>query len=189
MKHPEVFIIPVLMLLDYYLTVWGAVLSEKKFAQHFKYEHYELNPDCQKSIAQKKWFDPKCLGSVAAVTAICLVWAVAWQGESGVAEGVFGFATMAYGSIVGRHLMNICEFRYFIRHPECVSGEVTLNHLSTLNQARFGVLVLFFPLMLIVVFSPSPFVIGGVCSQVYLYCLIWRWIAKAKAQLRKANTP
>ena len=124
---------------------------------------------------------------MTAVTALCFVWAVCWEGEDGYAEGILGFLTMLSGSLVGVHLSNIGTFRYFIRNPECASGEIKLNHLAALNMSRCRIATLFFPLTLIAIFSPSPFVIGGVCSQVYLYCLTWRWIAKAKAQLRKAN--
>ncbi len=59
MKHPELILIPILMFSDYFLTVAGAVLKEKKYADHFKFEHYELNPIWQKEIAQKKWLNPK----------------------------------------------------------------------------------------------------------------------------------
>jgi len=187
MNHPEVLIIPVLMLLDYFLTIWGAVLSEKKYAQHFNYEHYELNPYHQKSIAEKKWFNPKYLAVMTAVAAMCFVWGVAWNGEDGLAEGMFGFATILSGSLVGRHLSNICIFRYFIRHPNCVSGETKIVQLTALNMARSQIFILFFPLLLIAIFSPTPFVIGAVVSQVFLFFLNLKWISKAKSQLRKPN--
>jgi hypothetical protein len=187
MNHPEVFIIPVLMLLDYFLTVWGSILRGKKHAQHFRFEHYELNPIWQKSIAQKKWLNPGLLGIVTAVTAICFVWSVAWKGEDDFAQGALGFVTVLYGSIVGRHLENICAFRFLFLHPECVSGEVTMSHLLALHMAQFHCIALCLLLVLIAIFSPSPFLIGGVLSQVYLFFLHWKWIKKTKAQLRKAD--
>lgn len=176
-----------MMLLDYFLTVWGSILSGKKHSQHFKMEHYELNPVWQKSIAHRKWFNPKHLGIVTIVTVFCFLWSVAWTGEDHSAEGMFGFVTIFFGSIIGQHLSNICIFHYLFHHGECISGEVTMSHLLALNTARFRGLVLFLPLLLIAIFSPSPFVVGGVCSQIVSFFLNWIWIAKTKAQLRKAN--
>ena len=44
MRHSEVFLVPLLMLLDYFLTVGGSKLAARKYSQHFKFEHYEMNP-------------------------------------------------------------------------------------------------------------------------------------------------
>jgi len=41
MRHPEVFLIPLLLLLDYVLTVGGSKMAARKYSQHFKFEHYE----------------------------------------------------------------------------------------------------------------------------------------------------
>lgn len=176
-----------MMLLDYFLTVWGAILGEKKYEQHFKKEHYELNPIWQKSIKQRKWFNPKHAGIVTAFTAFCILWSIGWNAQDDFEEGLFGFATVLYASIIGLHLSNICTFRYFQHHPECVSGQVTMSHLLSLNLAQFRCLALFIPLALIAVFSPSPFVVGAAFSQIFLFFLHFIWIAKTKAQLRKAN--
>jgi hypothetical protein len=61
MRHPEVFLVPVLLLLDYFLTVGGSKLAARKYSQHFKFEHYEMNPLWQKTISQGKWLNPKHL--------------------------------------------------------------------------------------------------------------------------------
>jgi hypothetical protein len=110
MNHPEVFIIPVMMLADHFLTVWGAILSEKKYRQHFKIEHYELNPLWQKNIASKKWFNPRHLIMVAIITLFCFLWSTGWKDPDMVAEGLFGFLTVLFGSIIGGHLANIFIF-------------------------------------------------------------------------------
>lgn len=102
-------------------------------------------------------------------------------------EGMFGFYTIFFASIIGLHVSNIFIFNYLLRHPECVSGEVTMSHLLTLHMSRFRFLALIFPMVLISIFSPTPFVIGGVCSQIVLIIINWVWTAKAKAKLRKQN--
>jgi hypothetical protein len=187
MNHPELLLIPILMLLDYFLTVWGAVLSEKKYRQHFKIEHYELNPIWQKSIARKQWFNPKHLGIVSAIMVLCLLWSHGWTGRDDGAEGMFGFIIISLGSIIGHHVSNIFMFYYLVRHPECVSGEVTMSHLLVLHMSQFRFFALFFPLVLISIFSPSPFVMGGLCSQIVFFIVSLVWTAKAKAKMRKEN--
>jgi len=182
MKHPEVFIIPIMMLSDYFLTVWGVILSEKKYQQHFKIEHYELNPIWQKNIANKQWFNPKHLIAVAVVAVFCLVWSNGWTDPDAISEGLFGFFTILYASIIGNHLSNVFTFSYVIRHPENVSGEVTTSYLLALKTSQFHALSLFFILFVIAIFSPTPFVIGGACSQMARLFNRWRWLAKANAQ-------
>src|SRR5690242_2440703 len=59
MKHPQILLLPLLMFADYFLTVLGAVLRDKGYSNHFKLEHYELNPVWQKSIRQKRWVNPR----------------------------------------------------------------------------------------------------------------------------------
>lgn len=44
MKHPEVLILPVLMIADYYLTILGSILYSQGYGKHIRFEHYELNP-------------------------------------------------------------------------------------------------------------------------------------------------
>ncbi|MGD0815068.1 MAG: hypothetical protein ABSA83_15795 [Verrucomicrobiota bacterium] len=187
MNHPELLLIPLMMLLDYFLTVWGAVLSERKYRHHFKIEHYELNPAFQSSVARKQWLNPKHLGIVSALTVICFWWSSVWRGQDVFAECLFGYLTILFASIIGRHASNILTFYYHIRHPECVSGEVRMSHLLALNNARFRGLSLFFPLILIAFFSPSPFVIGGVLSQVALFFVHLKWLAKAKVKMQTEN--
>jgi uncharacterized membrane protein YciS (DUF1049 family) len=187
MNHPELLLFPVMMLLDYFLTVWGAILSERKYKQHFKFEHYEINPIWQKTIARKQWFNPKHLASVAFVSVMCILWSNGWTGRDYVMEGMFGFITIFIAGIIGVHVSNILTFNYLLRHPEFVSGEVTMSHLLTFSMSRFRLCTLFFPLVLISIFSPTPFVIGGLCSQIVHFIVNLVWTAKAKRKVRKEN--
>jgi len=50
---PEVLLLPVMMILDYVLTLTGAKLAERKYRLHFKIVQYELNPIWQKSVNHK----------------------------------------------------------------------------------------------------------------------------------------
>jgi hypothetical protein len=187
MNHPELLLIPIMMLLDYFLTVWGAVLSEQKYRQHFKIEHYELNPIWQKTIARKQWLNPKHLTSVTVIAVLCLWWSSAWTFRDNTMEGMFGFITILLASIIGLHVSNIFIFHYLLRHPECVSGEVRMSHLLMLHMSRLRFFILLFPLVLISIFEPTPFVIGGLCSQIVFFLVNLVWAAKAKGNLRKEN--
>ncbi|HCE45746.1 MAG TPA: hypothetical protein DET40_19560 [Lentisphaeria bacterium] len=55
MKHQEVLLLPMPMFSDYFLTLLGAVMKDKKYCEHLKTQHYELNPVWQVNIAQKKY--------------------------------------------------------------------------------------------------------------------------------------
>src|SRR5215469_12151335 len=155
MNHPEVFIIPVLMLADYFLTVWGAILNEKKYGQHFKIEHYELNPIWQKAIARKRWFNLKHLANVAVFTAFCFFWSYSWtDNNSDFFGGFFGFMIILEAGIIGTHVTNILIFSYLIRHPGSVSGEIKMNHPLMLYMSQFRLVSLLLVLIVIAIFSP-----------------------------------
>ncbi len=185
MNHPEVLIIPVMMLADYLLTAWGAILSQKRYRQHFKVEHYELNPIWQKSIAQKKWFNPKHLVIVCIFTTFCCLWSNRWAGTDTGSEVLFGFLVTLNASVIGTHLTNILTFQYVNRHPDCMSGEITMNHPMMLNMTQFRLFSLLLILTIIAIFSPTPFIIGGACSQFVFLFVQLIWIAKANATQRK----
>jgi hypothetical protein len=189
MNHPKVFIIPVMMLTDYLLTVWGAILSQKKYQQHFKIEHYELNPIWQKSIAQKKWVNPKHLAIVGIFTAFCFLWSNGWAGTDTGSEVLFGYLVTLNASLIGTHLSNILTFQYVNRHPDCMSGEIRMSHPMMLNMAQFRLFGLLSILAIIAIFSPTPFIIGGVCSQFVFLFVKLIWIAKANAAEKKIIPP
>ena len=104
MKHIEVFLLPILMLLDYFLTVVGAKLGDEKHRQHFKGSDYELNPRFQKSIAQKRWFSPRHLTAVVIAIVICWVWSSTWTDREPVYEAGLGFFLIFFTMIIGSQI-------------------------------------------------------------------------------------
>jgi hypothetical protein len=60
------------MLLDYYLTLYGATLEEKAYGQHFKGGPYEMNPLWQQAVANHRWINPRLLALVGCLTAIAV---------------------------------------------------------------------------------------------------------------------
>lgn len=192
MAHPEFLVLPVMMFADYFLTVWGAIEREKRYARHFKTEHYELNPVWQSEIARNKWFSRRFV--VIAILLSSLIVAtvelgtVAWEflGMEEVWDryirGAFGAVIVLYGLVLGRHLSNLLLFRHLHRRPEEVSGEVVMSHEFVLRISLYQCLAITIPLAMIAVFSQSEFAWGGAVGIVFFLVVQSSWIRKAKRQ-------
>jgi len=171
MEHPEVFLIPVLMISDYYLTILCAFQKEKKYDEHFRIQHFELNCLWQKDIARKRLFNPRHLTLVLLVTAVMFCGVEYGDLPDSSLEMFLGLLTVIYGAIIGRHLLNLLYFRRLTRHPDDVSGQVTLSHQLMLRISCYQLLMVALPIAIIAVFSPSPFV----CVHGF-----WMWRHKTK---------
>src|SRR6266704_948317 len=125
MKHPQIILLPLLMLSDYLLTVLGAIQKEKGYSYHFKAQHYELNPVWQESIGRKRWLNPRHLLLTLLVS--CGLTGILEFGDFPVpfAEAMFGCLFVFFGALIGRHLCNILIFRRFAQRPDEISGQVT----------------------------------------------------------------
>ena len=162
MRHPEVFLIPLLLLLDYVLTVGGSKMAARKYSQHFKFEHYEMNPIWQKTIAKGKWLNPKHLLMVLLASLFCFMWADGWRETSAINEGVLGALLTLYSTVLAAHVGNLLTFWRMIRNPDEVSGEITLSHKYLLSMSRNRSLLALFPIGMAAWLAPSPFLYGGV---------------------------
>lgn len=161
MKHPQVLLLPLLMLSDYFLTVLGAAQSEKGYRNHFRMQHYELNPLWQQSISRKKWFNPRHIALTAIVS--CGTAGLLEVGDltEPVAEAILGCLLVFFAMLVGRHLSNILVFRRFAKRPDEVSGQVSMAHSLMLAISAYQFLVAAVPLALLAVLSPTPFTLGA----------------------------
>lgn len=175
-SHPEVLLIPLLMLFDYFLTVLGARLAEHGYRRHFKFPDYELNPAFQKSIAAKKWFSPKHIIAVVLVAAYCAFWYHWWQGDDPVFEGCFGAFLTVFITVIGGHLANIWTFYFMLRYPDQVSGEVILTQRYVLHLTRSRMLMLLLPLAASAVVVRAPFLLGAVAGALALILIQTLWI-------------
>lgn len=179
MNHPELMLVPVLMLSDHLLTVAGARARERGYSRHIRTEHYELNPVWQKEIARKRWLNPRHAGLVVAVTA--LLYAMDGSplaGDDPALAFTSGVLLSAFGAINGRHLANLATFRRLQRHPEGdVDGVVTFSHEYVLRVSLYQHLPLLLPLALLCLCQPSPLLAGAVCGIVLLMLVHAAWIA------------
>jgi len=176
MKHPEIVLLPILMFSDYFLTVLGAVQKRKKYDEHFQSEHYELNPRWQKQIAQRKWFNPRHIFCTVLISGLLAYLLETDRMPESFAEGALGCLFIAFGMIVGRHLSNILTFRRVFRRHDEISGQVTMTHSLLLSISTYQYLAVAVPMILLAVFSPTPFVLGGLVGVGLIFVAHGRWI-------------
>ena len=180
MKHPELLLVPTFMLTDYFLTLAGAIQMEKKYGDHFKTEHYELNPLWQKNVAHKKWFNPKHLLLTTFVTLILLFMTEYVEMSENFVKGALGCLIVFLGMVIGRHFCNLMIFSYMINRPDEISGCVTMTHDLVLRISLYQYSVVIVPLSLIAFFSPNPFVIGAMLAGVLMIMTHIEWISKRR---------
>ena len=180
MIRPEILLLPVLMIADYYLTILGAVLREKKYGKHFKAETYELNPHYRKDIDSRSLFSFRIIAQVLINSAVLFLCSILFTGGyEFIYWIVLGFYLTLFGYINGLHVSNILSFLYVNRHSHVLDGTVRISHRYSLNSSLFSNFVLFIPLLFVLTFSYSHFVLGALIAVVYKALLgIW-WITRS----------
>jgi hypothetical protein len=185
MNHPELLLIPALMLSDYLLTVAGARQRERGYADHFKTQHYELNPIWQQAIARKQWFNPRHLALVLLVGVVLVVADAYLIGADDPQIAFFtGAMLVVLGAINGRHLGNLATFAYIRRHPTELSGTIALSHELVLWLSTFQFLALLLPLALLAIYTPQPGVLGGFAGAAILLLVNLIWILRWRRRRR-----
>jgi hypothetical protein len=185
MRYPEVFLVPVLMLFDYYLTLLGAYLAEQSYRRHFKVEHYELNPIWQKAVAQRRWLNWRHLALVFLVTVLLVLSLEVLELDAALYYALLGFLFTFYGLVLGRHLSNILTFAHLRRHPDGVTGEVRFSHRYVLLLSINQQLVAAVPIVFIAIFAPSPFVFGAVAGILAMLLIKAFWLARTPRDSRE----
>jgi len=187
MKHPEIFLIPVFALADYYLTLVGAILREKEYGNHYIREHYELNPVWQKAISEKKWINPKqLLLTFIEIAVIFIVVEIGDMPETAY-QVLVGFLITGYGILIGNHVGNILAFWHAFRKPDEISGQVSETHAFSSSLSTYYLFIVLLPLVMILIFDPSPFVIGATLNCVLMMATHIIWIWRHKVRNKQAN--
>ena len=187
MNFPEILLLPILMFSDYILTVTGAIQKEKKYDDHFKTPHYELNPVWQKSISEKRWFNPRHL-LLTLIVSIGLTFLVEFGGlPTFLIQGMIGCLFVVYGMIIGRHLSNILVFWLFDKKPDEISGQVVMTHSLLLSISAFQYLIGLIPIFFIVAFVPTPYTIGGLAGACLIFIVHAIWIKKHGRQMNASD--
>ena len=184
MKYFELFGIPILMLSDYYLTVLGSFYWKAKWGKHIIREAYELNPIWRKDIENPKWINYKHL--IIVVFATFFIYG-AIESDNTNSYYVIGYFFTSFALVNGRHLSSIFLFRYIIRHPNEISGKVNLTHILVLKMSQLQIIVTAFPILILTVLTPSPFLIGGLISCVSLFIVHIFWAENHRKKIKALN--
>jgi hypothetical protein len=187
MNNPELIAVPVLMLLDYALTI----VSVKKagvYRQHFEQPYLELNPSLRKRVAERRWFNPRHLltTTFVAVVLVAVDQALPPRNYSAF-QVLLGVLLGTYSSVCGRHLSNLLMFRYLNRNPTEISGRVVMS--SDLCQ-KFSVFYFMGatpPLIVIVILAPAPYAIGVLMGVLFIIPIHWIWARAEKTAKRKVH--
>lgn len=189
MKHPELLLLPVLMFADYFMTLIGAVQSKKKYGQHFKTEHYELNPVWQRDVARRKWFNPRHLFLVLLISSLLFLVAETGMLREPLVEAVFGAVLIVFATLLGKHLSNLMVFGHVIRKPKQISGQLTMSHALALSVSMYQYLVAGVPVVMIAIFMPSPFTVGGIFGIALLLVAHLVWITRYRMRAKRSAKP
>jgi hypothetical protein len=187
MNHPVILVVPVLMLLDYALTILGARASFGVYRQHFKSPYYEMNPLWQKSIEQLRWFNPLHFFIVCLMATILILLDLMQGIPSESLQLAVGILLGAYGSVCGRHLTNLLLFRYLNRNPSEINGQVEMTHRLVLNISLFNHLGLVPLLGLIVVLVPEVYALGALVGVLAVGFAHLIWARKSKTREAKSQ--
>jgi hypothetical protein len=183
MNHPEALLVPASMLIDYGLTVAGLRLSAE-YSAHFQKPHYELNPIWQKAIAQRKWFNARHLALTGIAGCACLLLGELLGPHDPFAAGFFGCVLGIFGLIIGRHLSNIALFTYVRRHPDQITGMVTMSHELILWLSIFQFVPVVLTLLLISIVAPTPQTSGAIVGIGLLAAVHLLWLRRHRRVIK-----
>lgn len=155
-----------LMFLDYYLTLKGAFLYKRGFSNYIKLDNYELNPNFQKAISESKYNLRHLLLVIATAILISLIFKLNDMVISAIISGML-LTTFVY--INACHLQNILIFKAVEKSPELIKGQIKQTYDFSLKSFRTRLLTVTFPLLLIFLFRPDPFVFGALLGIIILF--------------------
>jgi hypothetical protein len=178
MNHPEALLVPASMLIDYWLTVAGSRLADATYSTHFKRQHYELNPIWQKAIARQKWFNGRHLALTVIAGCASFLIGELLAPHDPLAAWFFGCVLGTFGLVIGRHLSNLALFAYLRRHPEQITGVVTMSHELVLWLSIFQMAPMVLTLLLISIVAPTPQTNGAIMGVCILSAMHLLWLRR-----------
>jgi hypothetical protein len=171
------------MLADYYLTLLYAWLV-KRTDSSADLAAIELNPMWKRDVADIRLFNFRHLTSVVCFSVLffCLS-----QAPDGSARAFFlapfGFATVTFGTIVARHVLNIVVFVRGRRDSIQSRGEPRGSR-SIISLAPLAVLL---TLLSGAAFVPVSFLLGGLTGLIFESALRWGLMREAARSRSNAN--
>ncbi|MFV0387243.1 MAG: hypothetical protein ACK5NT_00675 [Pyrinomonadaceae bacterium] len=182
---PEILLLPIFMIADYYLTIWGAFLRESSIANHIKIDSYELNPYLKKEIDNKNLFSFKFFLQVLFHSSILLL-AGLFFGETIFYQVLLGAYLGLYSYILGLHTSGILKMRFIATHPKAMSGTIRTARAFNIFSAISRTFIAILPIAIILIFSFSNFAFGVLLGITILliqdiFWYFWRQKQSAKA--------
>jgi len=178
-----ILIIPLLMILDYYLTLWGALLRMCTFGKHIVIQSYELNPIFQRAINNFKIINMQHLVFVLIVTTLFLIINHLNGLATSFGSALVGYFIITYATINARHCANIFTFWYACKHPESMSGIVMLNDKMSITMSMNTLMLSLFPVASIAIATFSSFAFGGTIGIILLIAQHAYWRSKYTKEL------
>jgi hypothetical protein len=142
----------------------------------------------QSDIGKRRLISPKHLVRVFGATIFLVVILEFTDPRRSEANVVLGMFLIMFGLLNTRHLANIALFIALGRNPHMISGQVTITQgyllYGSITQA-FGILAL---LVIILLFAPSDFLLGGVIGVIIRIAQDFRWLRRLDKQ-QATSTP
>ncbi len=185
MNHPEILLVPLLMLCDCVLSALGAKARDDKLAQRLRTHHVALNPLWRRAVATRG-LRPAYIGFVLLATVGIVAASRSIDAGSDAIATFLGFVAGLYGAINGQHLANLAIARYVKRHRHDIEGSVSMSEEMALWLAMFPLYGLLLPFVLVALCAPQPAMVGAVGGVLTLMFVHRLWIAHhARAQHRE----
>ena len=175
----EILAIPILMILDYYLTIYGDKLRLEGYSSHFEIDSYELNPLWVKDVAKHKLFNFKHL-SLVFVAALFVYYLNRTELDSALYKILYGALLTNFVLVNSRHISNILLFRCLRNNRGHIKGQVKLSERYVYAQSAiqyFGCAIIIAPLALI---SGSLYIYGALIGCLLLTVAQMAWYRKKR---------
>lgn len=176
MDHYEIFLLPLLMMADYYLTLAGATLYKQAYGNYFVLDSYELNPVWQESVNKPKKFDFGHAFMSIVFTVVFISIDYYHIINEKMLQGVLGYYIVLYSLINAKHLENISIFKFTNKHSGLLKGKVLINYEMSVKMSQYRMIFLFIPLSIIAFYSNSYFAWGGALSVIGAWLSHSSWL-------------
>ncbi len=173
--------VPLLMFSDYFLTIAGKKYRDSEYSKKFTSQEYELNPVWQKDINSGKLFNYKHFLAAFLVT-VYFYFASKLMSEE-LFDFFYGAILIVYMFIITKHLQNIFTFKLSTKHPEYLTGMVSVNQMYSLKISQYQILFFAMFLFVINIRMQSLFLFGGILGMLILYLNNLVWISRYKRKI------
>lgn len=176
MEHYVIFLLPLLMIADYYLTLFGASMYKKAYGNYLVVENFEINPIWQESVNKPEKFDFRYPLMSIVFTALFIAIDTYDVINDNIFQGILGYYIVLYSVINAGHLDRIFLFKYAYTHPGLLKGKVFISYEMSVKMSQYRLVFLFIPLSIIAFYTKSYFAWGGALSVIGAYLTHSGWI-------------